>query len=159
MKTNKTLLTIVPASLVVFAVALAALALPRLTAEAKGKDWIGSWDTQVTVVNQNAKFPGLMTFTSDGNVFADETPSPLETTGHGNWIKTGPNEGAYAFIALVGNTNPTQWTKYKVSGTLKFNDKTDQWSGPFKIDVVDQDGHVLLSDTGTMHGTRIVAGQ
>ena len=38
---------------------------------------VGSWAVEVTVVQQDAVFPALITFTSDGLVLADEPPMPI----------------------------------------------------------------------------------
>ena len=157
MKSNKSLLTVILVALVAIAMSLVYLAAPGLAAEPKGKDLVGSWYATITVPAQNAEVPGLMSFTSDGIVISDEVPSPLETSGHGNWVKTGPNEAAYAFVFLTGDPTPGKWVKGTVTGKLKYSPKTDEWSGPFNIVMVDQAGNPVMSDTGTMSGTRISA--
>jgi hypothetical protein len=133
------------------------LAMPGSTAGAKSNDWVGSWNVQVSVVNANVTFPGLLTFFSDGNVFADETPVPFETSGHGNWARTGFNKGVFTFNYLVGSEAPDQWMVGTVSGELKYDPRKDQWKGPFTIKLVDQTGAEVFADTGTMIGTRITA--
>jgi hypothetical protein len=145
--------------LVILTVAAAYLAVTWQQVEAKSKDWVGSWNVQITVIAQDATFPGFMTFFSDGNLLADELPSPLETSGHGSWVHKGKNSGMYTFIVLVGNPDPSQWLQYTVSGQVNYAPKTDTWSGSFTIHIEDQDGNTLLDDTGTMNGTRITAGQ
>jgi len=157
MKTKSTLRTILLAGLVVLLVAGFYLVFSWQKAEAKSKDWVGSWKTQITVVIQNATFPGLITFFSDGNMITDETPSPLETSGHGNWVSTGKNRGAYTVVVLVGNADPSQWIQYTLNGQVNYNPKADTWSGPFTIHIEDQDGNVIFDDTGTMDSTRITA--
>ncbi len=107
------------AAIVLLAATLAYLVVPRSEAQAKSKSVVGSWNLVITVVNQNSIFPGLITFSSDGNVIADETPSPLETSGHGSWISTGANRGAYTFVFLIGSAEPGKWTKGTVSGKVK----------------------------------------
>jgi hypothetical protein len=126
-------------------------------AMAASKSLVGSWNVEVTVVQQNSVFPSLMTFYNDGNLITDETPSPLETSGHGDWVRTGPNKAAYTFVFLIGSTEPGQWLKGTVSGEVNFDPRKDTWNGPFTIKIVDQDGNEVLSDTGTMDGTRISA--
>jgi hypothetical protein len=108
MKTNRSLLAMLSAGLVIFEVVLVYPPAQKVTVGTKPKDWVGSWNAVVNVVNQNATFPGLMTFSSDGNVIADEVPSPLETSGHGSWVSTGKNTAAYTFNVLVGSTEPGQ---------------------------------------------------
>ena len=158
MNTKSTLKTMLLAGLVMLVVAGFYLVFSGQQAEAKSKDWVGSWKVEITVVAQNATFPGMLTFFSDGNVLADESPSPLETSGHGSWIRTAKNSGAYTFVVLVGNADPSQWLQYTVSGQVNYDPQTDTWSGPFTIHIVDQDGTVILDDTGTMdNSTRISA--
>jgi len=116
----------------------------------------GAWSVEATVEIQQLSFPGLITFTSDGIVLADEPPSPFETTGHGNWVATGPREAAFTFLALVGggpggNVSAT----YKVVGKLQYDARADNWRGPFKIQVFDPDGNEIFFDRGTFSGTRI----
>jgi hypothetical protein len=116
----------------------------------------GAWSVEVTVEIQQLSFPGLLTFTSDGIVLAEEPPSPFETTGHGNWVATGPREAAFTFLALFGggpggNVSATG----KVVGKLEYDPRADNWSGPFKIQVFDPDGNEIFADRGTFSGTRI----
>jgi hypothetical protein len=155
MKKHRILWEFLVAGLVIIAGLTAYLAVPKSTAEAKPKDWVGSWNIVITVVNQNATFPGFMTFFNDGNVIVDESPSPLETSGHGNWISTRKDQGTYTFVFLIGSTEPGQWITGTLNGKVTYEAKVDQWSGPFTIRLVDQDGNEVLSDTGTMSGTRI----
>jgi hypothetical protein len=116
----------------------------------------GAWSVNVTVEIQQATFPALITFTSDGIVLADEPPSPFETTGHGNWVATGPREAAFTFRVLVGGGPDGQLSvSYKVVGKLEYDPHADHWSGPFKIQVFDPDGNELFVDRGTFTGTRI----
>jgi hypothetical protein len=155
MKTNRILWAILGVVLIASAGIAAFLALPRSAVGAKSNDWVGSWNVQITVVNANATFPGLLTFFTDGNVSADETPVPFETSGHGNWVRTGPDSAAFTFTYLIGSEAPDQWITGTVSGEVKYDPKTDHWNGPFTIALVDQSGSEVFADTGTMIGTRI----
>lgn len=156
MKTRQLLISISIGILILVAT-LTYLAVPRSEALAKSKFVIGSWNVVITVVNQNATFPGFITFFNDGNVIADEVPSPLETSGHGSWVGAGNNRYAYRFDFLYGSTEPGKWMKGTVSGSVNYDQETDQWSGPFAIVIVDQDGNEVLSDMGIMNGRRIPA--
>ncbi len=155
MKTNRIVWAVLGVVLLAAAGVTAFLVVPRSAAGAKSNDWVGSWNVQVTVVNANATFPGLLTFFSDGNVSADETPVPFETSGHGSWVKTGVNGAAYTFNYLIGSEAPDQWIVGTVTGEVEYDPKTDQWSGPFTIKLVDQAGAEVFADTGRMSGTRI----
>lgn len=154
MKTNlfKTILYVCLAIIVVVA---AYLAITWQKAEAKSKDWVGSWDVVITVVKQNATLPGFVSFFEDGNMLTDENPSPFETSGHGSWVSTGKNNAAYTFSFLIGSADQSQWIKGTLHGKVVYDPKTDTWNGPFTIHMEDQNGGLVLDDTGTLSGTRI----
>lgn len=116
---------------------------------------VGSWQVETTVVKQNATFPSLLTFTSDGIVIADETPSPFETSGHGNWVATGPQAASFTFVALLGSKEGPLSATIKIVGALQYDPKADTWNGPFKVQVIDPSGKAILADTGTFKATRI----
>lgn len=116
---------------------------------------VGSWAVEVTVVQQDAVFPSLMTFTSDGIVLADEPPMPFETTGHGAWVATSADSADYTFVALIGSESGALSAQITVTGSLQLDAAADTWAGPFNIQVVDADGAEILADTGTFAGTRI----
>jgi hypothetical protein len=114
----------------------------------------GSWNVEVTTPSQGT-FPALLTFTADGNVISDESPSPFESSGHGNWSSRSDGEIAYTFVALFGGQEAKNTGKLKVVGTLQFNADTDSWDGPFKIDVFNANGQITVTDRGTFNLTRI----
>lgn len=118
------------------------------------KQLSGSWSVEATTPTQGA-FPVLLTFTSDGTVIGDETPAAFETSAHGNWISTGPRQAAYTFVAFIGNAEGKLSSRIKVVGTLEFDVKTDRWSGPFHVRLLDPSGQETFSDRGTFSGTRI----
>jgi hypothetical protein len=119
--------------------------LPRL---------VGSWEIEIAT-SQQGDSTGLITFSSDGTVLADEAPVPLETTGHGAWVATGPLQAAYTLVALVGNAEGGPASRIKVVGALTYDAQADSWRGPFRIEVRNASGEVALTDQGTISGTRI----
>ncbi len=80
---------------------------------------------------------------------------PFETTGHGNWLATGPQEAAYTFVALVGHAEDKPASRIKLVGALTYDAGADTWRGPWKLEMVDGSGQRLLAESGTMSGTRI----
>lgn len=100
-------------------------------------------------------FRGLLTFSSDGIVLADEHGGAFETTGHGNWKRIGWRSFAYTFIAYIGSANSQLTAVIKVSGTLTLSRDLRSWDGPFKIDVLNPRGDRLFTDNGTFQGKRI----
>jgi hypothetical protein len=156
MKTRRTFVASIAG--MIAALLIAAVAIAQTTeagADNHQEKLLGSWNVEVTAVVQNVTFPALLTFTSDGNVIADEPPSPFETSGHGNWIKRGHREIAYTFVALVGSAEGPLTAKIKVVGTLQFDPSQGKWNGPFKADLTDPNGQPIFSEHGTFSLTRI----
>ncbi len=82
-------------------------------------------------------------------MLTDETPAPLETSRHGNWISTGENSGAYTFRYLIGSAYTNiEWTIATLSGKIKYDPRQGSWNGPFTISLVDQNVTIIFSDTG-----------
>jgi hypothetical protein len=157
MKNKNTFWMVACVGLVALAVVVAFLAFPNGTVAARTKNVVGAWDVSITVVGQNATFPGFLSFFNDGNLIADELPSPLETSAHGSWVSTGQNQAVYTASFLIGSTTPNEWIKGTINGSLRYDPHADSWNGPFTINIVDQSGNPVLSDTGTMDATRITA--
>jgi len=86
---------------------------------------------------------------------AAEYTLPFEGSGHGSWTTKSSGEVAYTFIALFGSEEGKNTGKLKVVGTLQSDSGKDGWSGPFKIDVFDPNGQVIVTDQGTVSLTRI----
>ena len=97
-----------------------------------------------------------MTFTGDGSVITSESPNPFESSGHGNWVNGKHGEVAYTFIALFGSDQGVNTGKLRVVGTLQYDEGSDGWRGPFKIDIFDAGGQVTFTDRGTFSLTHIV---
>jgi hypothetical protein len=119
------------------------------------KSLVGSWSAVITAIDQGATFPGLLSFTSDGVLLVDEVPAAFETTGHGNWLRTGPLSAAYTFLFLIGSSENKLSARGKVNGALKYDSATDGWQGPFKIWVTDEDGNQAMMDHGMVTCMRI----
>ena len=115
---------------------------------------VGSWSVAVTTTNQGT-FPALLTFTSDGSVFGSESPSPFESSGHGNWVSRDDGKIAYTFLSLFGGSEGKNSGKLKVVGTLRQDGSSSGWHGPFKIEGYDANGGVTFDDRGTFTLTRI----
>jgi hypothetical protein len=137
--------------LVTLAIAQTAQANPN----SRSEKLLGSWNVVVTTEVQGITFPALLTFSDDGGMIADEPPSPFETSGHGNWVSAGRRDVAYTFVSLIGSAEGPLSSKLKVVGTLQYDAGSDNWSGPFKIDVFDANGQVIFTDHGTFSLARI----
>jgi hypothetical protein len=117
----------------------------------------GAWSVETTAEIQQITFPGLFTFHADGCVLGSQLPigTAFETPGHGNWIATSPEGAAYTFVGLFADENGSLVAKAKAVGTLRYDPRTDTWSGPFKIHVYDPDGNEFFTDSGMISATRI----
>jgi len=121
----------------------------------KHNDVTGSWIVNVSPTIQ-PHFIGLVTFTKDGGF--TETNSlgiPLESPGHGVWVRTGHREFALMFLNLEVDANGNFAGTGKVRATLTLDDAGNEMNGPFQVEVFDPDGNFLFSDSGTVHATRI----
>jgi hypothetical protein len=156
MKKRQTIVVAVLAMIGALLIATFAIAqTPSVGATDRKEKLVGSWEVVVTTETQGTTFPALLTFTEDGNVIADEPPSPFETSGHGAWVSTGRRTAAYTFVALIGSAEGSLSAKLKVVGKLRLDADKGTWNGPFKIDVLDPGGQVIFSDRGTFSLTRI----
>jgi hypothetical protein len=149
--------TFVMAALVVAALVMATFAITQTTlarGDNRAARLLGAWNVEVTTVAQGTTFPALLTFMPGGSMIADEPPSAFETSGHGNWAKRG-DRVAFTFVALIGSAEGPVSARLKVIGTLRYDPHKDRWMGPFKIDVTDPAGNLILADSGTFTLTRI----
>ena len=121
------------------------------------KTIVGAWFNTVQPTQRPA-FVGLGNFSSDGgvvNTTSDSLPFPTETPGFGRWTKTGPQTYAITFFTLVGAPDGTLAATGKVRATVTLSPSGDEFTGVFQVDLVDPSGVLIVSDTGTVTGTRI----
>jgi hypothetical protein len=117
----------------------------------------GAWFTNVTPTLQPA-FVSLGTFNRDGGVTNTTSVAlafPTETPGHGQWVRTGRHEFAVTFVALIGDAAGNHAATAKVRATLTLAQSGDEFTGIFQVDLADPAGAPIVSDTGTVQGTRI----
>jgi hypothetical protein len=151
----KRLLSVITVHLIGVSLLLTACAPAAQNSQAK---LLGSWSADITTPDQGT-FPALLTFSADGSVIADESPSQFESSGHGSWNHDNSGDVAYTFVALYGSSEGKNAGKLKVIGRLNSDAGKDGWSGPFKIDVFDANGQVIFTDNGTLRLTRIAVEQ
>jgi hypothetical protein len=118
---------------------------------------VGSWFSTVRPTLVPA-FVGLGTFTADGGVINTASlslASPLESPGHGAWVRTGGRTFAATFVTFNADaTGNVVWTS-KVRANVTVTDRGDAFTGVFKVEVFDPSGALIVSDTGTVQATRI----
>ena len=152
MKKHRILLTAFCITVVICTIGSGYLAIPQHSIEAKAKTMIGSWDSKI--ITTDATFDCLITMTSDGVILGDD-PAPWETTAHGNWVSSGPNQVNYTFKYISTTDTPLNSNEGKVIGTFNYDPDTDSISGPFKLTEFDPQGNVIFEAEGTITGTRI----
>ena len=150
----------------VFAVTFSAcsqLAFAQVAAHAENssahesKTIVGAWFNTVHPTLRPA-FVGLGTFTADGgliNTTSDALAFPTETPGHGRWERTGRRTYAATFVVLIGAPDGTFAATAKVRANLTLSTSGDEFDGVFQIELFDPAGVAIISDTGTVTGTRI----
>jgi hypothetical protein len=118
---------------------------------------VGSWFVTVTP-NIMPAFVGLITATADGGLIETNAltlASSLESPGHGRWIHTTYGKYAITFVNLEVNPDGSFAGTGKVRAKLTLAPSGDDISGTFDVDILDPNGVVLFSDSGTVSATRI----
>ena len=119
----------------------------------------GSWTE--TDTDKDRSFTSLLTFTaeqSDPHWHGETTKTyfnssvPLLTSGHGAWLKTGENRCTVALRFLDASG---AFVRVRVHEVIEVNDGLDHYAGTFETKILDADGNVLETLTGTVEGNRI----
>ena len=121
------------------------------------KTLVGAWFSTVTPTVIPA-FVGLGTFTADGgmvNTTSLSLGAPLESPGHGQWIKTGPRTYDVTFFTVSADAAGNHILTSKVRAKLRLSADGNEFTGVFQVDVLDPNGEPLGSDTGTIRSRRI----
>jgi hypothetical protein len=124
---------------------------------AAAKTIVGAWFSTVTPTLL-PPFVGLGSFTADGGVINTTSlslGSPLESPGHGQWIRTGRDTYDVTFFTVNADVAGTHILTSKVRGKLRLSADANEFTGVFQVDVFDPNGGLLVSDTGTIRSTRI----
>lgn len=119
----------------------------------------GSWTE--TDSRDNSTFISLLTFTVEltGPRWHGEATGTyvnrvvaLQTSGHGAWIKTG--EGQYTIVLRFLDPTGT-YVRAEVHKVIQVDDALDHYIGTFLTKILDANGNVLETLTGTVDGKRI----
>ena len=127
-----------------------------------GKSLTGAWFLNVAPTGI-PPFVSLGTFGADGtttnissvSMGAPGTTGLPESPGYGVWTRTGAHTYAVTFVTITGDGAGGFSGSQKVRATLEVGPTGDALSGPFQVDVFDATGHLIVSATGTVSGTRI----
>jgi hypothetical protein len=101
--------------------------------------------------------------TRDGGIVSNAC-FPNESTGYGQWMRTGNGEFAITFVGLeyevdedTGAVLGASTTgTYKVRANITLSSDAQQFTGPFKTEIFDLDGNLIFTVTGTVTAKRVV---
>lgn len=112
----------------------------------------------VTVTFEGTSFKVLENFTRDGRStvllpFGPPCCNDTRVGGLGEWSRTGPREFAVTeyFFASEDTSEPLQRSRLR----LTLDPTGNKFSGPFRFEIIDNDGNILFSDDGTFTGERL----
>jgi len=112
----------------------------------------------VTVNFEGTSFKVLENFARDGRStvllpFGPPCCNDTRVGGLGEWIRTGPREFAVTvfFFDAQDTTVPLQRSRL----SLTLDESGNEFSGPFRYEVIDTEGNVLFSDDVSFAGKRL----
>jgi hypothetical protein len=123
----------------------------------RSKTITGAWFSTITPTLL-PPFVSLGTFTADGGITNTSSLSlglPLESPGHGQWVRIGRDRYAVTFLTVSADSAGTHILTSKVRARLQLSADGDAFTGVFQVDVFDPNGVLLVSDTGTVRSNRI----
>jgi hypothetical protein len=118
---------------------------------------VGAWFSTVTPT-VIPPFVGLGTFTADGgmvNTTSLSLGTPLESPGHGRWVRTGRRTYDVTFFTVTADAAGNHILTSKVRAKLRLSADGNEFTGVFQVDVFDPNGGLLASDTGAIRSRRI----
>jgi hypothetical protein len=121
------------------------------------KTIVGAWFSTVTPT-VIPPFVGVGTFTADGGLVNTSSLSlgtPLESPGHGRWVRTGRRTYNVTFFTISADAAGKHILTSKVRAKLTLSADGNEFNGVFQVDVFDPKGGLLGSDTGTIRSRRI----
>lgn len=137
-----------------------------------GQSLEGSWSVTITATNPPLpNFVSLMTFMPNGGMLESRrlyvpghlTPfgSLLETPGHGEWVRKAESEFESSFVFLLQGAPDNPSLAGQDIGTdnirlhFRLEPSNEELKGTFTSGIIDKDGNVLFTATGTISGKRI----
>jgi hypothetical protein len=113
----------------------------------------GSWVVNVTPAAETGipSFVNLASFTRDGRVV---NLDPVEGAGLGEWNRSA--DGLYHVTFMGFTTQDGAILRTKVRGTVAMAADGRAFTGPFRTEILGDDGTVLMAFAGTVEGTRFV---
>src|SRR5438093_1608344 len=158
MKNQKIFLPIITLATLAAVIAVVSAQPKSSPAHARPHNLRGTWINDVTIDNPppgvtNTSYKTLITFTLDGGL-TETSWSPgaeLIGSGHGRWDRKGKSGFALTAVAI--------WPGAVLKGrsTITFGDSPDEYTGVFRVDVLDADGNSVANGSGKLHGKRLQA--
>ena len=123
-------------------------------------DLTGAWTFHVSrTVPTPVDFVALNNFSKDGTYMSstqsDYFCCPAEGTAYGVWTKTGSNQFAVSFNALLANADLSLFGTLKVNLAITLDQKSGQLSGQIDGQFEDSHGNIITPVAGTFTGERI----
>jgi hypothetical protein len=127
---------------------------------------VGSWLTTYQIEVFGGKTPILLSFFGDGNVIETDTPLPTPfggsigtvviSNGHGAWKQTGERAFTFTYRKEIFHTDGSSYGVAQTNGTATVSpDGTHLQITLTLLRVIDNEGNVAFSTTGTGAATRI----
>src|SRR2546426_2686586 len=146
MKTKRIILSAITLTALVGLLGAVSAQSRSSAAHARPHNLRGTWINDVTIDNPppgvtNTSYKTLITFTLDGGL-TETSWSPgaeLIGSGHGRWDRKGKSGFALTAIAI--------WPGAVLKGrsTITFGDSPDEYTGAFRVDVLDADGNSVAN--------------
>lgn len=120
----------------------------------------GKWEVVANPINPPPGFPtefrALHTFTEDGRFIETSANNPVGAGGaRGEWRYEGGRKYSVTFLFYVFDPTGKHAVTIRVRTLLTLNRKGDEWSGPFRFDLMTPDGHLLQTGEGSHRAKRV----
>lgn len=145
MKTRTTLGMISTAAMLMFL-----LAVPAIAGPGNGNHLAGTWEVigSPDPASGIPEFLNLSLISKEGTIINED---PAEGTSLGGWNFEGKNRYSIKFYGFIPAAN----LRHSVTSEVTLGNSGDTFSGPFRSDVFDMQGTFLFSFEGQVNATRL----
>jgi hypothetical protein len=82
-------------------------------------------------------------------------PKMVISTTHGTWGRTDDGRFGLTFVGFAFDDTGAFLATQRIRVAVEVDDTVGSFSGPYRTDLVADDGSVVASSSGTVQGTRI----